>query len=71
MSADNDKVILIEHNDSGKLIHYKTDFGYEVWFTYDRNGNLTERRDSDGDIDKYFHDKDGKLIPLDMMSHLV
>ena len=65
MSADTSKMISSKYNDNGKLTYYKTDSGYEVWFTYDDRGNMIERRDSEGSIDKYLHDKDGNLIPFE------
>lgn len=56
------KIILQEHNEMGKLTHYKLDTGYEVWYKYDENGNCVSRIDSEGNNDSYVYDSQGNII---------
>lgn len=55
-----------EYDEKGRCIHmvrnYQNDEFLETWFLYDRNGKLYVRTSSDGTINKYTYNKNGKLI---------
>ena len=65
MSENKGRIVTTEFNENQKITHYTTTLGYEVWFEYDETGKLKERRDNEGNIDKYLYDENGDLIPFE------
>ena len=37
-----------EYDENGRCSHVKWNYGYEVWYKYNNEGNIIYKRDSDG-----------------------
>ncbi|WP_187696481.1 RHS repeat domain-containing protein [Xanthovirga aplysinae] len=58
-------VEFFEYDKNGKLIHYKTDYGFEAAYSYDENGKLRKqlfRTEIDRVSQKFFYDSRGNMI---------
>lgn len=44
-----------EYDENGRCSHVKWNYGYEVWYKYNNEGNIIYKRDSDGK-EMWFYD---------------